>query len=395
MKKITLILSLLLILASFCTGAFATRNQDLLAEAKGYEKQALEAKMSADKLDYYDSAVKKYQEIAKSSDIADAPYTVQALYKIAEIRSDIPGRLENFEEAKSSLTTILNSYDKPKKELEINLQPSEAELVLKYVEMAKVKKEEVLKKQDKVNSSKWQYKTLDFFVSLTGRNPNYSYWLAIIMITILVKLVMAPLTKAQFKSMKEMQKITPLIKEVQTKYKGDQKAIGEKTMELYKEHQINPFASCWPLLIQLPILFGLFYTIRAYEYQFAQGKFLWIGSSLSHTHQFAIPFMKGQVVWFTAKSLAEPDLLLVLLYLVSMFISTKLSSVDPSQAQQQKMMAIMMPLMFGFIFAGYPSAFLLYWLVFNIIQTAQQYLILRPTKEESAALIAATENTKK
>lgn len=82
-----------------------------------------------------------------------------------------------------------------------------------------------------------------------------------------------------------MQKIAPLIKELQVKYKGDQKVIGEKTMELYKEHKINPFASCWPLLIQMPILFGLFYTIKYYEYQFALGKFLWIGSSLSD-HNF-------------------------------------------------------------------------------------------------------------
>ena len=88
---------------------------------------------------------------------------------------------------------------------------------------------------------------------LTGKKPGFSYWFAIIMLTVIIKLATTPLTKAQFKSMKEMQVIAPLIKEIQAKHKGDQKVIGEKTMELYKEHKINPFASCLPLLVQMPI----------------------------------------------------------------------------------------------------------------------------------------------
>jgi YidC/Oxa1 family membrane protein insertase len=126
----------------------------------------------------------------------------------------------------------------------------------------------------------------------------------------------------------------------------------------------------------MPILMLLYYTIRSYEFQFAKGTFLWIGSGLSHLTSFPVMFNPGQLVWVTARNLSEPDLILVVLYVISMYISTKLSAVDPTQADQQKMMAVVMPLMFAFIFAGFPSAFLLYWLVFNVLQTAQQYMIL-------------------
>ena len=116
--------------------------------------------------------------------------------------------------------------------------------------------------------------------------------------------------------------------------------------------------------------------ISSYEFQFANGTFLWIGSGISHAFSILVPFVNA-TVWVTAKNLSEPDLILVVLYLISMYISTKMSAVDPSQAEQQKMMAIMMPVMFAFIFAGFPAAFLLYWLAFNVLQTIQQYLIMR------------------
>jgi YidC/Oxa1 family membrane protein insertase len=160
-------------------------------------------------------------------------------------------------------------------------------------------------------------------------------------------------------------------------------------MDLYKEHGVNPFASCLPLLVQMPILMTLFYMINAYKFQFESATFLWIGSGISHLWGHTLPIGPGGKVWFTAGNLAEADLILVVLYLISMYISTKMSAVDPTQAEQQKMMSIMMPLMFAFIFAGYPSAFLLYWLVLNILQTAQQYLIMRAPEPPSAGASAS------
>ncbi|NLN78830.1 MAG: membrane protein insertase YidC [Armatimonadetes bacterium] len=265
--------------------------------------------------------------------------------------------------------------------------PNEVEYVQGLVAKARDKKVEVAGKLDVENSQSKLlgvlnlYKVMDFLVNLTGKKSGFSYWFAIIIVTIIVKLAITPLTKAQFKAMKEMQKISPLVKEIQEKHKGDQQTIGQKTMDLYKQHNINPFASCLPLLVQMPILMLLYYMIRTYEFQFANGTFLWIGSSLKHMYDFTVPMSAGGTVWVTAGNLSEPDLILVVLYVISMFISTKLSNVDPTQAEQQKMMAIVMPIMFAFIFAGFPSAFLLYWLVFNILQTAQQYMILHTHNE--------------
>ena len=140
MKKVSIILGFLLMFSLICTSVFATRNEDLLNEATKDVIKAKTAKMSADRLEYYKAALDKYQEITKKSDIPNAPYAVQALYGIAEIKSTITGKDRNLDVAVSSLNTIINKYDKTKNELRDELQDNEASLVLKYVAMAKVKK---------------------------------------------------------------------------------------------------------------------------------------------------------------------------------------------------------------------------------------------------------------
>ncbi len=221
------------------------------------------------------------------------------------------------------------------------------------------------------------YRFMDFFVALTGRNQAFSYFFALVLVTLIFKLMVTPLTHAQFKSMREMQKIQPFVKELQEKYKGDQKKIGEETMALYKEHGVNPFSSCLPLLVQMPVLYMLYWMVRLYEYQFVQAHFLWIGSGLAHKY----PGIVGG-------NLAEPDIPLLVLYTISMIVSQRMTVMDPSQAQQQKMMAYTMPVLFAFIFYSFPAAFMLYWLVFNIISTTQQFLIMKkPLPEKSAVAV--------
>ncbi len=233
-----------------------------------------------------------------------------------------------------------------------------------------------LAKIDEKNSHSILYKVMHVLVKATGSNPNYSYALALLLVTVLFKIITTPLSHKQFKSMKEMQKVAPLIKDLQEKYKGDQKAIGEETMKLYKEHKINPFAGCLPLLIQLPVLWLLFLMVRLYQVQFADAHFLWIGSSLAS--KFPTITVGGMHLPFIGSSLALPDMPLLVIYVISMIFSQKLSIVDPSQAEQQKMMMYIMPVMMAFFFWTYPSAFMLYWLLFNVISTVQQYYILRP-----------------
>lgn len=231
------------------------------------------------------------------------------------------------------------------------------------------------KEMDKRNSKELGYKIIDTLVAATGRNPKYSCAIALLIITLVIKFLTTPLSKLQFKYMKEMQKVQPLVKQLQEKYKNNQQELGRKTMALYKEHGVNPFSSCLPLLVQMPILILLYYKIiLAYQNQFAKSEFLWIGSGLAHKFPSII-----------AANLAQPDIPLLLIYTVSMIVSQKLTIVDPTQADQQKMMAYMMPIVFAFLFRSFPSALMLYWLMFNIFSTVQQYMILRPSGPESTA----------
>ena len=214
------------------------------------------------------------------------------------------------------------------------------------------------------------YHVIDFFVTILGRQ-SWSYWVAILLISVLVKLALTPLSNKQYRSMKEMQKLQPYIQELQAKHKNDKTVLGAKTMELYKEHGINPMAGCTPLLFQLPIMYTLYYTIRMYQYQFSHGTFLWIGSGISHTFP-----------QFLGINLGQPDIPILLLYAGSMYVTQKMTvtpTMDPQQAETQKMMAIMTPFMTTYFFLQYhlPSAFVLYYLIFNLLSTAQQKYYMR------------------
>ncbi len=374
---------------------------ELMKRAEANIKKAEAQKVPGDKIDFYKKAVSNYDDASRKG--TDATEQAEALdgaaitnQELAKLYPEIGEQNSALWAAHSAYTSIVSKFGK-----DVEAQPSAVQKIVeearKQVSLHRGGKPKSVADELDARNSRYKlfglinlYKVIDVLVKLTGSIPAFSYWFAIVIITIVVKLVLTPLTKAQFKAMKEMQKVAPLVKQIQEKYKGDQQTIGAKTMDLYKEHHINPFASCLPLLIQMPILLLLYQTIRMYQFQFENGQFLWIGSSLSHLTYVTNIVGGGAQVWVTARNLAEPDLVLVVIYAISMYVSTKLSNVDPTQAEQQKVMAIMMPVMFAFLFAGFQSAFLLYWLVFNVIQTVQQYLILfrhgEPVPEVGPAL---------
>ncbi len=299
-------------------------------------------------------ALRLYEQLWNSREYRYTEYAAQALLEEAII---LETKLGDEHRAISTYNKLLDRFSPEKSK-------AAAEGKRRLVKLEK--------EYDKRNSKHTLYKIMDFFVALTGRNPNYSYALALLIITVIFKIITWPLSHAQFRSMKQMQRIQPMVKQIQEKYKGNQKEMGEKLMALYKEQGVSPFASCLPLLVQLPVLWVLYYMVRLYQYQFAQGKFLWIGSKLAEKY----PALVGG-------NLSEPDIPLVILYVISMFISQRLTVVDPTQAEQQKIMAIVMPIMFGFLFYSFPSAFMLYWLIFNIVSTAQQMMVLKgPSAEE-------------
>ena len=223
------------------------------------------------------------------------------------------------------------------------------------------------KRLDRHYREKLSYHVFEFLVRISGGvEKNSSYIIAILLIAILAKIITAPLSAAQFRSMHAMQSLQPQIKKLQEKYKGDKQQVAKAQMELFKEAKINPLSSCLPMLIQMPILIWVYYGIRYFVYNFEGVHFLYI------------------------KNLASPDVIpvgdflapgpLLLLYGVSMYVSQKLiatPTATPEQQQQQKMMAYMMPVLLVLILKGLPAAFILYWFLQNILMTGHQYLIMR------------------
>lgn len=221
---------------------------------------------------------------------------------------------------------------------------------------------------DGYNQKKTVYKFVDTLVRITGGNSSYSYWVAILLITLVVKLLTTPFSHLQFESMRNMQRIQPLIEKLKKEIGDDAKEFQRQQFQLMKDHNAMPLWGCLALLVQMPFLILIFHMIRSYEFQFAKGDFLWIGSPLTE----AIPLI--------GSSLADPDWPLLILYGFSLFISTRMTAMgtaDPAQQQQQKMMSILMPVLFVAIFNYFPSAFILYWLTFNILTTTQQYLMMK------------------
>jgi YidC/Oxa1 family membrane protein insertase len=196
--------------------------------------------------------------------------------------------------------------------------------------------------------------------------PNYG--IAIIILTLLIKIALWPLGSKSYKSMSEMKKIQPLMKEIREKYKDDKKKMNEEVMGLYRTYKINPLGGCLPMVVQLPVFFALYRMLyQAIELRHAPF-FLWIDdlSAPDRLGRFAIehiPFM-------------EPPYGIPVLTLImgaSMILQQKMSPPmgDPTQAK----MMMFMPVIFTVIFINFSSGLVLYWLVNNILSIAQQYYI--------------------
>ncbi|MBP5543869.1 MAG: YidC/Oxa1 family insertase periplasmic-domain containing protein, partial [Kiritimatiellae bacterium] len=205
---------------------------------------------------------------------------------------------------------------------------------------------------------------------LNGLNAVFhNYGVAIIVLTIMVRLIFWPLTRKSNESMKKMGAIQPQLKAIQEKFKGDPQKLQQETMRLYRENHVNPMSSCLPMLIQIPVFIALFVVLRtATELRFAP--FLWI-RDLSEPENLLAGVIQG-----------VPALnILPFLMAGTMFLQSKLtpSMGDPAQ---QKMMMWMMPLMMFFMFYSMPSALLLYWTVSQFLAIIQ---LMRQRKARAAA----------
>ncbi len=216
---------------------------------------------------------------------------------------------------------------------------------------------------------------LRFMLFLRRFIPNYG--VIIIIMSVLTKVLFYRLTHKSTKSMKDMQRLQPKIKELQEKYKDDKERLNKETMKLYKEAGVNPLGGCLPLLLQMPVFFALFNVLRNTIELRGAPFALWINDLSSpdvlFDFGFSIPFIGNEFH------------LLPLLMGGAMVLQTKMGASptgEAAPAAQTKMMTTMMPIMFTFFFYRMPSGLVLYWIVNNILTIVQQYYVHKEVEKE-------------
>ncbi|KMO87786.1 membrane protein [Megasphaera cerevisiae DSM 20462] len=201
---------------------------------------------------------------------------------------------------------------------------------------------------------------MDYCYALTQNVGYPSYGLAIIMLTLIIKLILAPLTAKQIRSMEGMQTLQPKIKELQKKYKGNQKKLQEEMSKLYKETGVNPLSGCLPIIIQMPFLISIFYALKEYPYDPAFESFLWLPSLGHPDPTYIMPVLSALSTFFIQKQMTGAQV-----------------AASEAQEKQQKIMQIVMPLFIGWISLSFPSGLVIYWVVSNVFQWAQQMIMYR------------------
>lgn len=194
--------------------------------------------------------------------------------------------------------------------------------------------------------------SLKFFHGFVG-----NYGVAIIIITVILKIFFFPLTHKSYKSMKEMGKLQPKMAALREKYKNDKDAMNRAIMELYRDHKVNPLGGCLPMLVQIPVFFSLY-------------KALMFSIELRHA-----PFM----LWITDLSDKDPYYVTPVIMGVTMFVQQKMTPSNMDEMQQKIMMGL--PVIFTFMFLNFPSGLVLYWLVNNVLTIGQQMYINKLVKD--------------
>ncbi len=232
---------------------------------------------------------------------------------------------------------------------------------------------------------------------IEGIGIPYSWGWAIILLTLLLKLVTLPLTRKQLQSTKATQELQPRLAELQAKYGKDRQKLSEEQMKLYKEAGVNPMGGCLPLLVQMPILFGLYRAlyILANQPEFANARFFWI-PNLALPSQTAATYdgINFQGTNWISGTMSAGQWGLMIAYfslpivmLISQVLMQKMSQPPKSkspaggksqgemQTQMMGSMMMFMPLMFGYITLGLPSGLTLYWTTSNVLSLVQQYFV--------------------
>lgn len=191
------------------------------------------------------------------------------------------------------------------------------------------------------------HSVIQWFLNVTG-----SYGVAVILLTIVIKLITLPLMIYQSSSMKRMQVVQPLMKEIQAKYKDNPQKQQEETMKIYKEHKVNPAAGCLPMLVQMPILWAMFAVVNTFA-----------------PEGYPTTFLGFNLIGLGREG---SNMVLLVLSVVIMLAQTWLS-MAPNADRSQQVPMLIMPVFFGYITLNMKAAVILYWVVsyiFGLVQTA-------------------------
>lgn len=197
-----------------------------------------------------------------------------------------------------------------------------------------------------------------------------NYGIAIILLTIVSKVLFYPLTVKSMRSMKAMQAVQPQINALRNKHKGDPQRLQRETLELYRKYKVNPMGGCLPMIAQIPIFYALYLALS-------------VSVDLQNAAFFCIGRLFGVDLWICDLAAHDPTYVLPVFMGITMFFQQKMTPTtgDP---RQQKMMLFIMPVFFTMMFVNLASGLVLYWTVSNLLQIAQQWYMNRPAREARA-----------
>src|SRR5437588_155134 len=212
-------------------------------------------------------------------------------------------------------------------------------------------------------------------------NVGVSWGLSIVLLTVVVRAVLLPLTIKQFHSMQKLQRVAPELKAIQNKYKEDKQRQQQEIMKFYKENDVNPFSSCLPLVAQLPVFIGLFYMLR-------KNLRVDICPHVQHLHQVAHhttttiacgPVPAAHFLFIndiTSTATGATLIVLIVLYVGTQLASSLMMS-TPTMDRTQRQIMLLMPLFFVIFIINFPSGLIVYWVTTNLWTMGQQYVIRR------------------
>src|SRR4051794_38573238 len=230
----------------------------------------------------------------------------------------------------------------------------------------------------------------DSIINWFHDSVGLSWGLSIIFLTVVVRIVLVPLTLRQFKSMQAMQRLSPQIKELQAKYKDDKQRQQQEMMAFYKEHKVNPFGSCLPLLLQMPVFLSLFYMLRKdLKIDICPVKLEHIGAiKIVGGHEHVVNnalLTKTACATPDAKFLFIPDITTkatgaVLVALIVMYVGSQLASsllMSASADRNQRLLMMGLPIVFVTFIINFPAGLIVYWITTNLWTVGQQYMVRR------------------